>query len=168
MHLLLTSRYAQLLKYAMIVAYEEREPIGIAKKKQQYFDMCEYRYTCIFEIGYIGGFHRNIFAACLPYHCVSFLFQWILLSYKRKDDDEGASLSLTICGMKNLTRVILVSGYFRVAPTWSKRRNARCARYECARSLQRLGVAFRGVRFRFADGTNTGWNASNEARKEAT
>lgn len=32
-----------------------------------------------------------------------FLFQWLLLSYKRKDDDEGASLSLTICGMRNLT-----------------------------------------------------------------
>jgi len=83
----------------------------------------------------------------LPYHCVSFL-QWILLLYKRKDDDKGASLSLTICGMKNLTRVILVSGYFRVAPTWSKRRNMMRA--------TRRSILPRGVRFRFADDTNTG------------
>jgi len=46
--LLLTSRYAQLSKYAIIVTHEisaAREPIGIAKKKQQYFDVCEYRYA---------------------------------------------------------------------------------------------------------------------------
>lgn len=55
-------------------------------------------------------------------HCIYFIITIASVSLsmatliKRKDDDEGASLSLTICGIKNLTRV-LVSGYFRVAPT---------------------------------------------------
>jgi len=50
----------QLSKYTMTVAHEAspvREPIGIAEKRQQYFDICDNRFNMPF-------LERNFFCDC--------------------------------------------------------------------------------------------------------